>query len=319
MKRIVSLLAVGALIGPSVFAQNNTPAAQPAPALLATDSTPVEARFKDVGEKNSYAVGVMIATDMQRNLKRGGYEVDPEIVARAFAEAFAGRPTTVTPTEAEAIVKAYGAELRQKSEEKRKIEGEKNKSEGEKFLAENKNKIGVITLPSGLQYKVLAEGKGAKPATNDTVLTHYRGTLLDGTEFDSSYAKGQPATFAVGRVIKGWTEALQLMPTGSKWQLFVPAELAYGPNGAPPKIGPNAALTFEIELLDIKAPAGAPTSNVPAASGAVTSDIIKVPSKAELDKGAKIEVIKKEDLERLQKEASDRRATNPPPPIPKTK
>jgi FKBP-type peptidyl-prolyl cis-trans isomerase len=315
MKQIVCLLAAGALVGPAVFAQNNAPAVVPAAA--STNSTPVEARFKDVAEKNSYAVGVMIATDMQRNLKRGGYEVDPEIVAKAFADAFSGKPTTVSATEAETIVRAYGAELRQKAEEKRKVEGEKNKAEGEKFLAENKNKDGVITLPSGLQYKVLTEGKGPKPATNDTVVTHYRGTLLDGTEFDSSYTKGTPATFAVNRVIKGWTEALQLMPTGSKWQLFVPSELAYGPNGAPPKIGPNAVLTFEIELQDIKAPATpSAAAATPSAAGAVTSDIIKVPSKSELEKGAKIEVIKKEDLERLQKEAAARRATNAPLPVP---
>ncbi len=318
MKRFVSLLVAGALISPAIFAQNNAPATPPSVPAANADSTPVEERFPDVQERNSYAVGVMIANNMQRDLGRGGYEVNPEIVARAFTEAFTGQSTKLTAAEAESIVRAYSTELRQKAEEKRRTEGETNKAEGEKFLAENKNKDGVITLPSGLQYKVLTAGTGPKPTTNDTVVTQYRGTLLDGTEFDSSYAKGQPATFGVGRVIKGWTEALQLMPTGSKWQLFIPSELAYGPNGNQ-RIGPNAVLTFEIELLDIKPPATPVATAGAAASGTVTSDIIKVPSKAELDKGAQIEVIKKEDLERLQQEAAARRATNPPPPEPPSK
>ncbi|HAB18016.1 MAG TPA: FKBP-type peptidyl-prolyl cis-trans isomerase [Verrucomicrobiota bacterium] len=320
MKNFAFTLAAGVLLGSAASAQNNPPTVPPTPPVGATttNSTPVESRFKDANEKNSYAIGVMISQDMQRNLKRGGYEFNPEVVARAFTESINGRPTILNNAEAESIVRAYGAELRQKAEEKRRIEGEKNKAEGEKFLAENKEKLGVITLPSGLQYKVLIEGKGPKPMTNDTVVTHYRGTLLDGTEFDSSIAKGQPATFAVNRVVKGWTEALQLMPTGSKWQLFIPPDLGYGANGSPPKIGPNAVLTFELELLEIKPPV-APTAAAaaPSSPGAVTSDIIKVPSKAELEKGAKIEVIKKEDLERLQQEAAGRRSTNPPPIPPK--
>jgi FKBP-type peptidyl-prolyl cis-trans isomerase FklB len=130
--------------------------------------------------------------------------------------------------------------------------GETNKKEGEAFLAANKTKEGVVTLPSGLQYKVLKAGTGPKPSANDSVVCNYRGTLLDNTEFDSSYKRGQPATFPVGKVIKGWTEALQLMPVGSKWQLFIPSELAYGPRGAGPDIGPNATLIFEVELLSIQ-------------------------------------------------------------------
>ena len=311
MNALLRWLAPVALIVPVALAQNNTPAAG------ATNSTPIADRFKSVQEKNSYAIGVMIATDMQRNLKRGGYEIDPEVVGKAFAEAFAGKPTIVTTAEAESVVRAYGTELRQKAEEKRRGESDKNKADGEKFLSENKAKPGVITLPSGLQYKVVTEGKGPKPGTNDMVVTHYRGTLLDGTEFDSSYARGNPATFGLTGVIKGWREALQLMPVGSKWELYIPSDLAYGPQGSPPKIGPNAALKFEVELQEIKAPA-APAAAAPG-SGAVTSDIIKVPSKAELEKGAKVEVIKKEDLEKLQKEAAARRATNPPTPVPPTK
>jgi len=129
---------------------------------------------------------------------------------------------------------------------------DKNQKEGEVFLAENKKKKGVITLPSGLQYQVIKEGTGKIPKATDTVTTHYRGTLIDGTEFDSSYKRGEPASFPVNGVIKGWTEALQLMKVGSKWQLFIPSNLAYGPQGAGQAIGPNATLIFEIELLSIK-------------------------------------------------------------------
>jgi FKBP-type peptidyl-prolyl cis-trans isomerase FklB len=129
---------------------------------------------------------------------------------------------------------------------------EPNKKAGDAFLAANKTKEGVVTLPSGLQYKILKEGTGPKPTPADSVVCNYRGTLIDGKEFDSSYKRGQPATFPVGQVIKGWTEALQLMPVGSKWQLFVPPDLAYGDRGAGPDIGPGATLIFEVELISIK-------------------------------------------------------------------
>jgi FKBP-type peptidyl-prolyl cis-trans isomerase FklB len=194
-------------------------------------------------------------------------------------------------------------ELRTRREEKRKILGEKNKKEGTEFLAANKSKPGVQLLPDGLQYKVLTEGKGPKPTTNDTVTVNYRGTLLDGTEFDSSYKRGQPASFRVTGVIKGWTEALQLMPVGSKWQLFIPSDLAYGERGSGMNIGPNATLTFEIELLSIKEPEK-PVAATTAPQQPVTSDIIKVPSAEELKKGAKIEIIKPDQIEKeKQKEA----------------
>ena len=190
------------------------------------------------------------------------------------------------------------------AEAKRKAEGEKNKKAGEDFLAANKSKEGVITLPSGLQYKILKTGTGAVPKLTDLVSVNYKGTLIDGTEFDSSYTRGEPATLGVRGVVKGWTEALQLMTVGSQWQLFIPAALAYGERGSPPKIGPNSALVFEVDLLDIKQPPTPPAPNQPA----VTSDIIKVPSKAELDKGAKIEVIKQEELDKLQKEEAAKKS-----------
>lgn len=303
-----ALLLAGALAGPAL-AQNNQPAAAPVQVpVSAVPSSPtnataaIDAKFKDTMEKNSYCIGVMLANDMKKNLQRGGYEVDPAIVAKAFSASFTGQPTTVTELEAQNVVRTYGMELRQKAEEKRKADMEKNKAEGQAFLAANKAKEGVITLPSGLQYKVLTNGTGPKPTTNDTVSVHYRGTLIDGTEFDSSIGRGTPATFRVTGVIKGWTEALQLMSVGSKWQLTIPGELAYQERGSPPKIGPNAVLQFEVELLSIKEAAQ------PAPQPVVTSDIIKVPSKAELEKGAKIEVIKPADLERLQKEEAAKKA-----------
>src|SRR5271169_1354917 len=142
---------------------------------------------------------------------------------------------------------ALQADLRKKGEEKMLVQGEANKKQGDAFLAENKTKEGVVTLPSGLQYKILKEGTGPKPTASDTVVTNYRGTLLNGTEFDSSYKSGQPATFGVGQVIKGWTEALQLMPVGSKWQLYIPSDLAYGARQAGPDITPESTLVFEVE------------------------------------------------------------------------
>ena len=200
---------------------------------------------------------------------------------------------------------ALNKEIRAKQEEKRKQQGEKNKEEGEKFLAENETKEGVKTLPSGLQYKILSEGSGESPKAGDIATVNYRGTLIDGTEFDSSYKRGQPSTFSVTGVIKGWTEALELMKPGAKWQLFIPSELAYGERGSGQMIGPNATLIFDVELVSFKPPTPPAAAN-PAPAQPVTSDIIKVPSKEELEKGAKIEVIKAADLEKLQKEQKEK-------------
>ena len=150
------------------------------------------------------------------------------------------------------MLKEVQAEVNKQRQEKTAAAAAKNKTEGDSFLAGNKSKEGVVTLPSGLQYKILTAGTGPKPAATDSVVCNYRGTLIDGKEFDSSYKRGQPATFGVSQVIKGWTEALQLMPVGSKWQLFVPSTLAYGERGAGAEIGPNATLIFEVELLSIQ-------------------------------------------------------------------
>ncbi len=247
--------------------------------------------LKDQRSKVSYGAGLNIGNTW----KRQEIDLDLELVVRGLKDGLAGGKTLMTEQEVRDVMTAYQSELRNKQTEKRKIVGDKNKEEGTKFLAENRTKPGVFTLESGLQCKVLKEGTGPMPTTNDTVVVNYRGTLIDGTEFDSSYTRGQPAEFGVTRVVPGWTEALQRMKVGSKWQIFIPPGLAYGDRGAGEKIGPNATLTFEMELLSIKPPVAPPQ---PALSQPVTSDIIKVPSAEELKKGAKIEIIKPDQVEK---------------------
>jgi FKBP-type peptidyl-prolyl cis-trans isomerase FklB len=178
--------------------------------------------------------------------------IDSAIVARAMRDALAGTKTAMTEDEMKAALQQLRTEFQAAQEAKAKEAGASNRKEGETFLAENKSKDGVKVLPDGLQYKVLTEGNGPKPAATDTVTVNYRGTLINGKEFDSSYKRGQPATFPVGGVIKGWTEALQLMPVGSKWQLFIPSDLAYGDSPRPGgDIAPGDTLIFEVELLSI--------------------------------------------------------------------
>lgn len=204
--------------------------------------------LKTQKDKFSYALGMNIGNGMHRQ----GVDVDPNILVRGMKDALAGRKPLMTEDEARAAVMQVQNEVRQKQQEKTQEAAAANKKEGDAFLASNKAKDGVVTLPSGLQYKILTEGTGAKPAATDSVVCNYRGTLIDGKEFDSSYKRGQPATFPVNGVIKGWTEALQLMPVGSKWQLFIPPDLAYGERGAGGDIGPDATLVFEVELLSIE-------------------------------------------------------------------
>ena len=220
------------------------PAADPAPAL------------KDQKDKVSYSIGM----DIGRNIKGQNLDLNVDALAAGIRDAIGGGKTALTDEEAKEVMMAYRNEMQAKRQSMAREQGDKNKKDGETFLAENQKKEGVKThtvkLPNGtnavLQYKVLTAGTGAKPSTNDTVITHYRGTLIDGTEFDSSYKRGEPATFPVTGVIKGWTEALLLMPVGSKWQLFIPSELAYGERGAGRQIGPNATLIFDIELVGIQ-------------------------------------------------------------------
>jgi FKBP-type peptidyl-prolyl cis-trans isomerase len=205
----------------------------------------------DQKAKNSYAVGVQVGN----GLKKQAMELDAELVSRGVQDALAGAPL-LSEAELTAALEAFRGDFKNKQVEAAKEFAEKQRKEGEAFLAQNKAKEGVVSLESGLQYKVLKAGDGKKPATDDTVVCHYRGTLIDGTEFDSSIARNRPATLPLKQLIKGWTEALQLMPAGSKWQLFIPPDLAYGvtgPQGArPSKIGPNATLIFEVELLSVQ-------------------------------------------------------------------
>ncbi|GAB4227893.1 MAG: macrophage infectivity potentiator Mip [Deltaproteobacteria bacterium] len=199
-------------------------------------------------EKLSYSIGM----DIGGNLKRQSVEVDAEFLSKGFKDSYGGGKTLLTEDEARQAIMAFQKTLMAKQAETMHKLAEKNKADGEKFLAENAKKEGVKTLPSGLQYKEITPGTGKRPKASDTVTTHYRGTLIDGTEFDSSLKRGQPATFQVSGVIPGWTEALQLMKEGAKWQLFIPSNLAYGERGAGREIGPNATLVFEVELLSVK-------------------------------------------------------------------
>jgi FKBP-type peptidyl-prolyl cis-trans isomerase FklB len=209
--------------------------------------------LKSAKDKSSYAIGLNIG----KNFKSQGLDLDLKILLKGIEDALSGQKSLLSNAEIRDTMMALQKEMMAKQgerkkvdDEKRKLDGEKNKKEGEAFLAENKDKPGVVTLPSGLQYVILKEGTGEKPQATDKVKTHYRGTLVNGTEFDSSVG-GEPAVFPLNRVIKGWTEVLQLMPVGSKWQIFLPSDLAYGENGQGEAIGPNSTLIFEIELLEI--------------------------------------------------------------------
>ena len=227
-----------------------------------TASAADESPFKTMKEKASYALGM----NMGKTLRQRNADIDPELYLKAMKEAMAGGKLLMTDEQVRETLTAYQGELQSRSLEK-------NKKEGATFLTENKTKPGVLTTASGLQYKIDTKGAGKTPTTNDSVVCHYRGTLINGDEFDSSYKRGEPATFPVTGVIKGWTEALQMMPIGSKWKLFIPAELAYGERGGA-RVPPNATLLFDIELVGIKDP-----SETRAASPTVTPKVKTLDSK----------------------------------------
>ncbi len=274
----VPILAVGIMLLGTAQAQDTPPAkTEPAPATKAQTApaattpkaagtkaaparTPAKTTASTAGkaagattlktskEKFSYALGM----NWGSNLRKQSVEVDPNLVAQGLKAALAGGKTLLTQEQAKAALTEAQNAIQKKHQETMQVAGEANKKEGDAFLAANKSKEGVVALPSGLQYKIMKAGTGPKPTASDSVVCNYRGTLINGTEFDSSYKRGQPATFPVGGVIKGWTEALQLMPVGSKWQLFIPGSLAYGERGAGGDIGPNATLIFEVELMSIQ-------------------------------------------------------------------
>jgi FKBP-type peptidyl-prolyl cis-trans isomerase FklB len=263
----LNLLAAGMLLGnalaqtpaattppasaaPATSAKPQTPAAKTQPATAVKSAAPLT--LKTQKEKFSYALGMNTGKRMGDSLKKQSVPFDPAILARGVKDGLAGGKTLLTDDEAQAVLTEVQKQVREKQQEKMQQVGTVNKKEGEAFLAGNKGKEGVVTLPSGLQYKILKAGTGAKPTASDSVVCNYRGTLINGTEFDSSYKRGQPAPFAVSGVIRGWTEALQLMPVGSKWQLFIPSDLAYGDRGTGTDIGPDSTLIFEVELLSIE-------------------------------------------------------------------
>ena len=257
--------------------------------------------LKDQKSKVSYAVGMNIGT----SLKRSGFDVDVDILAGAIKDAAAGKTPALSETEAREVMMAYQQELKKKQEEERTVLGDKNRKAGAEFLTANKAKPGVktksVALADGttaeLQYKIITEGTGTTPGSNDTVTVNYKGTLIDDKEFDSSAKHGQAAKFQVNRVIRGWTESLQLMKVGSKFEVYIPSTLAYGDRQSGPLIEPGSTLIFEVELVSVEAPAAPAAPAQP-----LTSDIIRVPSAEELKKGAKIEVIKPEDAARMAAE-----------------
>jgi FKBP-type peptidyl-prolyl cis-trans isomerase len=233
---LASLLAA-ALTLPAAAQDAKAPPAPAAPAAL-----------KDPQAQIAYAIGLNLGA----GLKRESVTVDPDIVARGVRDGLSGGPALMTEDQARAALGQLQANVKAQREEKARHASETNKAEGAAFLQANAAKPGVVTLPGGLQYEILTAGGGPKPKAGDVVVCNYRGTLLDGTEFDSSYKRGEPSAFPVAGVIKGWTMALERMPVGSKWRLVVPSDLAYGEKGAGDDIGPNAVLIFEVELLAIQ-------------------------------------------------------------------
>ncbi|HVO58466.1 MAG TPA: FKBP-type peptidyl-prolyl cis-trans isomerase [Dongiaceae bacterium] len=249
---------------PAAGAQGST-AAKPSAAGSAKRpaGSAAPAAPKTVKERASYALGMNIGKGMQQD----GVDIDVSNFARGLRDALSGAKPAITDEEAQTAVMAVAKEVRAKQQAKLAAVAAANQQQGDAFLAANKMKDGVVTLPSGLQYKILKAGTGPKPAASDKVVCNYRGTFLNGEEFDSSYKRGEPVTFPLADVIKGWSEALQLMPVGSKWELFVPADLAYGDRGMGREIGPKSTLIFDVELLSI-----APKDATPAPDAAKPAD-----------------------------------------------
>lgn len=242
------LLLLAAVSSPLALAKTDKPAQKA--------ETPSAGAFKDENAKISYGIGL----DMGKNFKRMALDVDVEQIMQGLQDGYAGKAQRIPSEELGAIMSHFQASLKDKQAAAMKRIGEENLRAEAVFLAENTKKDGVVTLPSGLQYKILQKGSGAIPNDDSWVECNYRGKLLDGTEFDSSYRTGKPAVFKVGEATPGWREALKMMPAGSKWQLFVPSKLGYGERGAGREIMANATLIFEIELLNANAGVGIPST-----------------------------------------------------------
>jgi FKBP-type peptidyl-prolyl cis-trans isomerase FklB len=296
---MILTVSLAVLAAPAAFTEQkatNTPPIRPG----RPPETPIPpGTFKDEKETLSYSVGLIFGNQ----IKGAGFDVDVDLLAGVIRDVLAGKEPKITQQQAQQAISAYRQEAQKKL-------ADKNKKAGEAFLVENKAKPGVktheVTLPDGtkaeMQYKVITSGNGATPKSNDVVSVNYRGTLISGKEFDSSAKRGQPLKRPANSLVRGWTEALQMMKVGDKWELYLPSNLAYGDRAAGPEIEPGSTLIFEMELVGVEAPQAAAAP--PAASQPLTSDIIKVPSAEELKKGAKIEVIKAEDAAKLAKDAA---------------
>jgi FKBP-type peptidyl-prolyl cis-trans isomerase FklB len=296
---LATALGTMLLQSPSLAEQKSTnaPPTRPGEKPIPPDA------FKDEREKVSYSVGLSFGN----MIKRGNLDVDVDVVASVIRDVMAGHELKINEQQARQAIVAYQQEAQRKL-------AEKNKKAGEAFLAENRTKPGVksqeVTLPDGtkaeMQYKVLTQGSGATPRSNDIVSVNYRGTLIGGKEFDNSAKRGQPLKRPANSLVRGWTEALQMMKVGDKWELYLPSALAYGDRPYGPDIEPGSTLIFEMELVGVEAPPspGAPGAPPTAPTQPLTSDIIKVPSAEEIKKGAKIEVIKAEDAAKLAKEGA---------------
>lgn len=228
-------ISLGFLVA-NILCSNSVFAAKPTTKLSSED------------DKTSYSIGV----DIGRSFNKQQLTINLEPFMQGIKDGQVDKPTLMTSEQIQENLMSLQTRMIQKQQEQAKKMAVENKSEGDQFLSENKKRNEIKTTASGLQYRVMKQGKGVSPTADDTVTTHYRGRLIDGTEFDSSYSRGQPATFKVNGVIKGWTEALQMMKPGAKWELFVPSDLAYGEHGVGNIIGPNATLIFEVELLSVE-------------------------------------------------------------------
>ena len=245
-------------------------------------------------ERFSYAVGMQIGSDFGSK----EMEMDFDLFLAGVKAAYAGDTTLLTKEDAREVLDQAWAEYQARAKAKREAASVKTKKEGKEFLTANSKRPGVKTTTSGLQYRVIKTGKGNSPGRSDRAVVHYRGWTMDGKEFDSSYSRNKPSTFAVGRVIPGWTEALMMMKPGAKWEIAVPHELAYGPRGKGVQIPPYSTLRFEIELIASENAERSPTPT----RKPVTSNVVRIPSSSEINKGAKPEVLTKDQVEKLKKQ-----------------